>query len=465
MKAKKIDYTKPAPASPQRECLPCDIPPFCRNNYYTGKLLTQRDLTAEQRYLIDKSRLHQLALHGWGVVCGLKVKPHPHCPQLRIIVEPGLAIDPCGRMIRVLSEQELELPKLELPPLPEAPCPPDEAEEDEAIESGQPRQQDAEPSVYGSPFEEEESEDRDERRKNPYRRTLYLCIRYSECETEFMPAPFDECACSDSGQKPNRICESYELELTDEEPEGLDKIRERYEACEEDDCRSLYEQLLEGCPETFALNCLPLAIIEQYTPGEAVTEAMIDNWSVRLLLPNTQLLDQLIRCILDKLPNRTLTRIKDIGWTHRGLYQCHEFMKRYIGDENHPQAFEVVFDSPVNPQGITRRTFQAIAVRYAEKWSPGHAETVPAEVSLSKDRTRAYLRIDREYAQRRLDNVRFDLFILLRCDHIIDDWGNAVDGNLLARFDDDGKYIDATPTGNGVPGGLFESWIRVRTGR
>jgi hypothetical protein len=67
-------------------CLPCDIPPFSRNNYFTGKLLTARDFTAEQQYSADKLRLHQIALHGWGVVCGLKVKPHPHCPELRIVV-------------------------------------------------------------------------------------------------------------------------------------------------------------------------------------------------------------------------------------------------------------------------------------------------------------------------------------------------------------------------------------------
>ena len=69
---------------------PCDIPPFCRNNYFTGKLLTERDFTAEQQYTIDTLRLHHVALHGWGVVCGLKVKPHPRCPDLRLVVEPGL---------------------------------------------------------------------------------------------------------------------------------------------------------------------------------------------------------------------------------------------------------------------------------------------------------------------------------------------------------------------------------------
>ena len=59
----------------KQQCLPCQIPEFDRNIYYTGKLLTASDLTDEQRYFRDKLRLHHLALHGWGVVCGLRVKP------------------------------------------------------------------------------------------------------------------------------------------------------------------------------------------------------------------------------------------------------------------------------------------------------------------------------------------------------------------------------------------------------
>src|SRR5260370_40843056 len=91
-----------------------DISGFSRNNYYTGKLLTARDFTDEQRCLLDKLRLQYIALHGWGVVSGLNVKPHPNCPQLRIVVEEGLAIDDRGREIRVLQDAEI----LPAPPPP-----------------------------------------------------------------------------------------------------------------------------------------------------------------------------------------------------------------------------------------------------------------------------------------------------------------------------------------------------------
>jgi len=92
-------------------CIPCDIPVFCRNHYYRGKLLTEREFADEQRYFVNKARLHTLALHGWGVACGLHVKPHPYCPELRLVIEEGLAIDACGRDIRVLTEVTIDLPQ------------------------------------------------------------------------------------------------------------------------------------------------------------------------------------------------------------------------------------------------------------------------------------------------------------------------------------------------------------------
>jgi len=54
-------------------CVECDIPQLARNNYFTGKFMTGRDFTDEQRYLLGKVRRHNRYLHGSGVVCGLTV--------------------------------------------------------------------------------------------------------------------------------------------------------------------------------------------------------------------------------------------------------------------------------------------------------------------------------------------------------------------------------------------------------
>src|SRR5690349_5405150 len=99
----------------QADCAACGaIGPFTRNHYFTGKMLLVGDFDTEQRYVVDKLRHHHQRLHGWGVVCGLKVKPHPQpeCRDRYVLVEPGTAIDCCGREILVGVEELIELAKL-----------------------------------------------------------------------------------------------------------------------------------------------------------------------------------------------------------------------------------------------------------------------------------------------------------------------------------------------------------------
>jgi hypothetical protein len=72
-----------------------------RNRYFSGKLMTAADFAAEQEYLLDRSRSHN-RLHGFGTVCGLAVLPTDP-PSGAVLVEPGVALDCCGREI-VLTE-------------------------------------------------------------------------------------------------------------------------------------------------------------------------------------------------------------------------------------------------------------------------------------------------------------------------------------------------------------------------
>jgi hypothetical protein len=487
MKTTTNQYVQTQQMAQECKPIPCDIPEFCRNNYFTGKLLTERDLTAEQRYAIDKLRLHHIALHGWGVICGLKVRSHPHCPNLRAIVEPGLAVDSCGRFIRALKEIEVELPKATSRPANKEDAYAGKYEEGgysrspysgETYSQGSYRNQQpySEPRPQSQPYEGSSSYGAEQKQEygappeqsgysqygptdqsgygaysQPSEPTvsLYFCLAYAESELELMPAPFDECACGDSGQKPNRICETYKVIVETEEPEGWDKPVK----CEEDDCLKLFDMLIDPCPPPSKLKCVPLAVVEDYVVGDALTEDKIDN-SKRPLLRSTQYLEQIIQCIAKKVTTKTLTKIVDVSWEHRYEYRCNDFMRQFIGDDN---GFQVTFERPVT--GITPRTFQAIAVRY-DQYGAGLMEIVPAIVRQSYDRTKALLQIDPRYAQRRLDHTRFDLYIKLRTGHIVDDNGLAVDGDLLARLDD-GNYSVPMITGDGIPGGLFESWIKV----
>jgi hypothetical protein len=56
-------------------CAP--IPEFKRLNYFYGQMLGANDFRAEQDYFREKMKLHNRCLHGYGVVCGLKVVPQP----------------------------------------------------------------------------------------------------------------------------------------------------------------------------------------------------------------------------------------------------------------------------------------------------------------------------------------------------------------------------------------------------
>ena len=76
--------------------------PTRRNRYFTGKYMTARDFRDEQAYFLSRQRLHQRTLHGWGIVVGLDLCPHPDpgCAWRGwIVVTPGIAVDCYGREI------------------------------------------------------------------------------------------------------------------------------------------------------------------------------------------------------------------------------------------------------------------------------------------------------------------------------------------------------------------------------
>ncbi|WP_353064441.1 hypothetical protein RBB77_01595 [Tunturibacter psychrotolerans] len=408
-------------------CLPCDIPAFCRNSYYRGKLLTERDFRDEQRYGIDKMRLHTLALHGWGVVCGLVVKPHPYCPEKRLMVCEGLAIDDCGREIRLLCEDYVLLPQP--PPMASQPARRQEDKDDDP----------ATPDDGCDPA--------------PVPSDLYLCIRYAECETEYAPAPFDDCSCSTSSQKPNRVCEGYTLELYQQKPSFWDNAT--HEPCPPGNCIDYYRKARECCPPASSFPCLPLAVICNFVPGQAVKPEQIENWAPRRQLVSTDTLDQVIRCILTKLPTEELTRIEDTNWEHNRRMLCREFMEEYVGTPEHPRGFRIEFSHKVRSAEIDTRSFQALVVFRPENESePRQMQIAPARVEREPDETIwARLHIDPNYARRHLDGRSFDLFLILKCDVIRDLDGHALDGNFIGH---------KLPTGDNIQGGIFESWVRIR---
>jgi hypothetical protein len=84
-----------------------------RLNYFSGQLLTQADLQTEQSYFIERNRLHNIYLLGYGVVSGLDVSVSKDSPD-SVMVSPGFAIDSRGN--------EIILPAAVQAPLPEKVC-------------------------------------------------------------------------------------------------------------------------------------------------------------------------------------------------------------------------------------------------------------------------------------------------------------------------------------------------------
>lgn len=90
----------PTPSGAPPACQPeaCAPAGLTRPRYFAGQLLTATELTDEQHYLIERLRLHNRHLHGWGVVCGLAVLCRPGCAGW-VTIQPGHAIDCCGNDI------------------------------------------------------------------------------------------------------------------------------------------------------------------------------------------------------------------------------------------------------------------------------------------------------------------------------------------------------------------------------
>ena len=54
-----------------------ELPEFRRLNYFFGQMLSVQDFQTEQSFFREKLKLHNRCLHGYGVVCGLLVEPVP----------------------------------------------------------------------------------------------------------------------------------------------------------------------------------------------------------------------------------------------------------------------------------------------------------------------------------------------------------------------------------------------------
>lgn len=163
------------------ECAPCGLHEPQRNAYYDGKMLTARDLTAEQAYMNGMRHLGNMLMEGEGTVCGLKLEQHPNdgCRDTHIVLRKGMALTCCGQEVIVPEDTTIPIAKM--------------FEEN-------PDLQDAFADV-GSDL------------------VVKLC--HQDRPAEMAPVLISDCCADGSGQLPARIAESYGFVLEAAEPGSL----------------------------------------------------------------------------------------------------------------------------------------------------------------------------------------------------------------------------------------------------
>jgi hypothetical protein len=155
---------------------------FVRLRDFFGKRLGAADFLDEQRYHAGKQRLHNLHLHGAGVLCGLEVSTfssETSSAETTVLrVRRGAALDRCGREVVVGTDQCVDV---------------------------------------ASWYSQKKSDTWPDPNASAESTTIRVMVRYRECTTDPEPAPRDPCACPGGGSEYGRIREWFELALMTEE--------------------------------------------------------------------------------------------------------------------------------------------------------------------------------------------------------------------------------------------------------
>lgn len=164
------------------------LDPHKRVRYSNGLVLGVDEFEQEQLYLLEKQRLHNRALHGYGTVCGLNVSLDNPEGVWKLIVGPGIAVDIQGKDIRV----------------PQAQC----ADLNTWLFNHRERVE----QILGSPPI-----------ALPADISLYLVLCYDECDTDFVPIPSGPCQSLDKTSVASRTADHFMLDLRTDAPEQVEE--------------------------------------------------------------------------------------------------------------------------------------------------------------------------------------------------------------------------------------------------
>jgi hypothetical protein len=382
--------------------------------------MTVRDFFAEQCYFNEKRWLINRMILGWGVICGLDVRQAEDRPST-VVVTSGLAFDCCGREILVCEDQEVE------------------------IKPG--------PSTC---HEEKEQEDGEKK--------YFVCIEYRECKTEPLHLPPIACDQKEKGEF-NRIRDSYLIRV--KRPEEVEPPTHCSERCPliEDKLSSMHgylcTKLREGCPECPEKPCLILAEVTVTPPEDPSQQpaVTIDPCSGRRLVYSNALLYDLIRCFHGDYPHVTT-----INWLENGATIS------WVDFENgiYKDGIKVGFDRKMDDKTVNVNTFQVMVKMEDSDTGNYRFEMIPGDVSYEYDEstessvatfaiTSKWL-IDVFFGYSRIQEKGGEFLVVLKGDFIVSVGDECNPPKAL-----DGDFIGgALPSGNGTPGGDFESWFFVQ---
>jgi hypothetical protein len=257
-----IAKEEPMQTTPQDAKLCDGIQPFVRNRYFYGKLLDVFHLELEQDYFNGKRWLLNRLISGFGVLCGLDVRPAP--AGRAVVVTCGAALDRGGREIIV-------------------PC------------TSQPITIPARPaSTQGSSAAGCEPED-----------YVHLSICYQQCDTDSAPVLVDDCGqatqCAASSIQERyswviRDCKAPDISLKSGIPDFILAGRLNYYA--------LVERVTRGCPDLPSDLCIPLANIRLPQGDDPPQPSDIDI-SVRPIIYSNDMLFDIILALAGENPSRT----------------------------------------------------------------------------------------------------------------------------------------------------------------
>lgn len=432
-----------------------DCETSARNNYYDRKPLTPLSFQVEQAYGIERRRLLNRTIHGWGVVYGYSIKPDDEGEGTALQIGEGLALDIYGRELLYLGG-------------------PIRADELICLEGDQSDRSEEEPELW------------------------LLSVHYAEKSAG--PVTSRD-SCRHEWTEWDQTCETVRFSIKPVQSNSKDNPSDEPSDCSQAameqtattlECRTLDQLLCEHLSKLPIENKpgrlkridepdgpvfvdkhhgVPLAYLT--VEGDANKPPVfniVDVCAPRRLVKRNDLLFDLIRA-------GDLTHISRIGWEKWHTSPAEIDFAKFAaalspekpgaekpGDDAQAQRFDIEFSAPVVPPTRSEDCFaMTILIPGGEGGWWRNLRAPITKVEWNDDEglcNRATLWFDAGWVNeavlghyRLFHNRPTRVEIEVRCDLILDCHGRAVDGNAIGR--------KLPPTGNGTPGGTFLSTFHV----